>query len=183
MTAIPPWRVRASQVLLERRWLKLVEQRVVTSSGAEIDEFHLIQAPDWVAVVARAHDGRVILVDQYRHGFGGVSRELPAGVIDPGEAPLEAAQRELREETGYVADGWTALATVSTDPSRSTTRAHFFFASNAEHVADFAGEESEHVVVALQAPRELLASVDEGRIVHGVHAGAILLAARRGLLD
>jgi 8-oxo-dGTP pyrophosphatase MutT (NUDIX family) len=183
MSAIPPWQVRSSRVLLERRWLKVVEQRVVTSSGAEIDEFHLIESPEWVGVVARSDDGRVVMVDQHRHGIGAVSRELPAGVIDPHESPLAAAQRELREETGFVAAAWRPLTVVRPEPSRQNTRAHFFFAAGAVCVGEPAGDNSEHTVVALVPPAALLAALDAGEIVHGVHVGAILMAARRGLLS
>jgi 8-oxo-dGTP pyrophosphatase MutT (NUDIX family) len=177
-----PWRVAADKRLLERRWLTLREQHVVLPNGVAIEEFHLIGAPDWVAVVALTDDGEVLLVDQYRHGIGGVSRELPAGVIDDGETALQAAERELREETGYAAASWQPLLTVATEPSRHTNRAHFFFATGARRVAEPSGDASENIAVCLLPPRELIQGIDRGELLHGVHVGAILLAARRGWL-
>jgi 8-oxo-dGTP pyrophosphatase MutT (NUDIX family) len=177
-----PWRVRSSRALLERRWLTVREQEIALPSGAHIDEFHLIEAPDWAAVLALTPAGNVVMVEQYRHGLAGTSRELPAGVIEPGESPVAAAARELREETGYEAERWQPLCTVSTEPSRHTNRAHFFFAEGARRVAEPRGDASEHIEVRLVPPAELCAAVERGAVAHGVHVGAILLAARRGWL-
>jgi 8-oxo-dGTP pyrophosphatase MutT (NUDIX family) len=176
------WRVLASRRLLERRWLTIFEQRVALPTGVEIEEFHLIDAPDWVAVLALTEADEVLLVDQYRHGLGGVSRELPAGVIDEGESPLQTAQRELREETGHEAPHWHPLLCVATEPSRHTNRAHFFLARGAHRVAPPQGDVDEHIEVTSCPPQELLAAVETGRIVHGLHIAAILTAARQGYL-
>ncbi len=178
-----PWNVRQSRVLLDRPWLKLRVDHVVTSSGHEIEEFHVVDTRNWVAVLALTDDNRVVLVEQYRHGLGRISLELPAGVIDSGETPQQTAERELREETGYVADEWQLLSDVSTEPSRHTTRAVFFFASRARRVGEPTLEASEDIRVKLLEAGALLEEVDRGGIQHGVHIGAILLAARRGLIQ
>ncbi|MFI5302580.1 MAG: NUDIX hydrolase, partial [Polyangiales bacterium] len=73
-----PWRVTSSRTLIERRWLTVHEQRIELPRGGTIDEFHLIEGPDWAAVIAVTDEGRVVFVDQYRHGIGRGSRELPA---------------------------------------------------------------------------------------------------------
>jgi 8-oxo-dGTP pyrophosphatase MutT (NUDIX family) len=176
-----PWRVRKTRRLLERRWLVLHEQEVELPWGGEI-EFHLVEAPDWVAVLALTEDRRVVLCDQYRHGLRGKSRELPAGVIDVGESPLDAARRELLEETGYGADDWRPIATVPTEPSRHTNRAHFYFAAGARRVGEPRLDQSERIEVTLVTVPELLDQVDTGKISHGVHLGPILLCERRGWL-
>ncbi|MEQ9320828.1 MAG: hypothetical protein RIF41_16825, partial [Polyangiaceae bacterium] len=61
-----PWRVLESRRLVERQWLTLHEQRVRLPTGAVIDAFHLVEAPDWVAVLALG-EGEALLVEQYRH--------------------------------------------------------------------------------------------------------------------
>jgi ADP-ribose pyrophosphatase len=177
-----PWEVLSSEVVLSRRWIEIRQDRVKLASGHEIDEFHVVHGPSWAAVLCVTEEGDVVLVRQYRHGIGAESLELPAGVMDAGESPLAAAQRELREETGYVSDSWTSLGAVATEPSRHTVVAHFFFAGRA-HLTDgralYASEEMETVRVPAS---ELVALVEGGEIVHGVHVGAILRAARRGLI-
>jgi 8-oxo-dGTP pyrophosphatase MutT (NUDIX family) len=169
-------------MLIDRRWIEVHEQHVRLPNGHEIDEFHLIRGPDWAGVLAITEDQRVVLVRQYRHGLGGESLELPAGVLDVGESPAAAAERELREETGYVADEFLPISRVSTEPARNTTRAHFFVAAGARYVGAPTPEMTEAISVELHPVRQLGALLDAGAIDHGIHVGAILLAARRGLI-
>jgi 8-oxo-dGTP pyrophosphatase MutT (NUDIX family) len=178
-----PWSVTESRKIVARRWLTVHEQRIALPHGGEIDEFHLIEAPDWVAVLATTDEGEVVFVDQYRHGAARVSRELPAGVIDGGETAEQAARRELEEETGFVAADFVPLLTTNTEPSRHTNRAHFFFARGARRASAQRMDPSENIDVALMHARDILPAIETGRILHGVHVGAILLAARRGFLS
>jgi 8-oxo-dGTP pyrophosphatase MutT (NUDIX family) len=177
-----PWRVLESRTVVDRRWLKVHEQRIGLPHGGEIDEYHLLETPSWVAALALTDEGDVVLVDQYRHGAARVSRELPAGVIDEGESPERAAKRELLEETGYASERWSPLIELATEPGRNTTRAHFWIALGAHRVAEQNTEPSEHIAIAIVPTHELLAQITAGTIVHGVHVAAILLAAQRGLL-
>jgi 8-oxo-dGTP pyrophosphatase MutT (NUDIX family) len=180
--SIIPWQVLERKTLVAKRWMTVHEERVRLGNGNEIPDFHLVEAPNWAAVLCVTAEDEVVLVRQYRRGIAAESLELPAGVMDIGEIPLEAAQRELGEETGYTARSWQPVATFATDPSRSTVRAHFFCALGASQTAARALEASEDLEV-LKVPRaELLGLVESGRIVHGVHVAAILLAERRGLL-
>jgi len=179
---VKPWHVKGSRTILDRRWLKVHEQHIELPWGGEIPEFHLIQAPDWVAVLAITATGELVLVEQYRHGFGAVSRELPSGVIEPGESVEQAARRELREETGYAGDSFEPLLTLNTEPSRHTNRAHFILARGVWRASEPSPDPSENIAVVLAAPEQALADIEAGRIVHGVHVAALLLAERRGLL-
>ena len=113
---------------------------------------------------------------------GRASLELPAGVIDEGESAAEAAARELREETGYVASRIEPLVVVSPEPARHTTMGHFYVATGCRRVGEQRLDRSEHIAVRPLAVADLLNAVDDGRIVHGSHVAAILLAERRGLL-
>lgn len=178
-----PWMVKQSRTIVDRRWLRVHEQHIALPHGGEIGEFHLIEAPDWAAVLAKTEDGQIVFVEQYRHGATRTSRELPAGVIDKGETAEQAARRELLEETGYAATHFEPLLTVNTEPSRHTNRAHFYFASGARLVGAQQTEPDENIQVVLMDPTEILGAIEQGLILHGVHVGAILLAARRGLLS
>lgn len=178
-----PWRILSRELLIDRRWLRVYEERAQLSNGHTIEDFHLVETPPWVAVVALTALGELVFVDQYRRGLDGLSRELPAGVIEPGEAPLEAARRELLEETGHTAEEWLPLGTMAPEPSRSTSRAHLFFARGAHRVAAQRLDDSEEVSVHLVPVAEALRGLEEGLVVHGTHIGALLLAERRGLLE
>ncbi len=180
--SLVPWQVLARRMLLERRWIRLREDHVRLANGHEIEEFHVIDAPSWASVLAVTEKDEVVLVRQYRHGIASESLELPAGVIEAGETPLEAAQRELREETGYGAERWEPIASVATEPSRHTVQAHFFCALGAKAVAPRAPDASEEIELVLVPKSSLVELVLRGDVVHGVHVGAILVAERRGLL-
>lgn len=177
-----PWQVLRRTPRFERTFVRVVEDHVRLADGREIDDFCVIESPDWAAVLCLTADERVALVRQYRHGLGAESWELPAGALEAGEDPLAAAQRELLEETGYAADDWRPLLTASIDPSRQVSRAHFYAAIGARRVAAPALDASEDLETLLVEKAELLALVDSGRLVHGIHVAAILTAARKGWL-
>jgi len=119
-----PWTVLSRRTLISDPWLRLHAERIRTGTGAEIEPWYVVEAADWVTIVPVLPDGRIILVEQYRHGAGRVCRELPAGNIDPGEDPVVAALRELAEETGYrAATAPIPLGTLYPEPARSRVTA------------------------------------------------------------
>lgn len=95
------WEVLKNEYLFKRPWLTVRKDSVKIPSGEVNDEFYVLEYPDWVNVIAITDESRFVLEKQYRHGLGKTCYEIPAGVIEEGESPLEAAKRELQEETGY----------------------------------------------------------------------------------
>jgi ADP-ribose pyrophosphatase len=179
---ILPWQVLSESTLIAQRWLEVREQRVRLANGHEIERFHLIKGPNWAAVLCLTEERQVVFVRQYRHGIAGPSLELPAGVLEPTEEPMLAAQRELREETGFDAAHFEPLLQVAPEPARNSTRAHFFFARGGVRVSAQALDSSEELEVVLIPASELYDLIDGGHVVHAAHIAAILLALRRGLL-
>ena len=178
-----PWQVLERRTLITRRWLAVHEDRIRLANGREMPEFHVVEGPSWASVLCLTASDEIVLVRQYRHGIRRESLELPAGVIEDGEAPFAAAQRELAEETGYVAERWEPLLSVATEPSRHTVHAHFFCALGATPSVERSLDESEDIQVVLVPRTELVSLIASGEIVHGVHVAAILFAAQRGLID
>jgi 8-oxo-dGTP pyrophosphatase MutT (NUDIX family) len=177
-----PWQVHRSTMLLERRWLKLREDRVTLPDRLEAFDFHVMEMPEWVAVVALTEDDQVLFVEQYRHGCRRVSRELPAGVIEPGEAPVAAAERELLEETGYAAVEFRPLIELLPEPNRCSTKAHIFFAEGARKVGEQQPDTTEQIHVVPVSARALYTEIASGRVQHGVHVAALLFAIQLQLL-
>lgn len=118
----------------------------------------------------------MILVRQRREAVRDDLLEIPAGVLDvEAETPLDAARRELREETGYDAGSWERLGAIHSSPGFSDERVELFVARGAERVA----EPEEGIEVVAIAAEEALRAVREGRITDAKSAVALLLAASR----
>jgi len=124
-----PWKTISSTVLLNDNWIKLAADTCQLANGTSIAPYYVLQEPDWVHVFAQAEDGRILTVKQFRYAAKAVCVELPGGVIDEGETPAIAAQRELLEETGYTATHWQAIGTMYANPARQTNVIHLFFAT------------------------------------------------------
>ena len=96
------WRVLKSTPLLNLGpWLNVRQEVVELPNGTQIPAWFVMDFPNWVNVIAITKEGDFVMIDQYRHALGETHYELVAGVVDEGETPLQAAMRELSEETGY----------------------------------------------------------------------------------
>jgi ADP-ribose pyrophosphatase len=128
----------------------------------------VLETPDWVNVVARTPAGRIVVVRQYRFGSGEVTIEIPGGVVDPGEAPLETAERELREETGYTSARWTDLGSVQPNPAFHDNRCHHFLAEGAIQTHAQALDAGEDIVVGTLTTDEVRDLITRGEITHSL---------------
>jgi len=145
---LPGWRVRSSRLVVDDRWLRLRADSCETAEGVAIDPFYVIETADIAACVALTRRQELVLVRQYRHGYQGVTLELPAGRLDALEDPVTAARRELREETGYVSSDARALRSFSPNTLRYTNRLHTVLLTNAEPGTP-ANDPTERIEVAL----------------------------------
>jgi 8-oxo-dGTP pyrophosphatase MutT (NUDIX family) len=127
----PLWRVRSSTYLIESEHLRIRSDEIELPSGVVLPNYYVRESLGFVMAFALTPAREVVLVRQYRYGIDQVIVELPAGSIDPGEAPLACARRELSEETGYTALRWEHLATVPAEPVRSNSLLHAFLAFDA----------------------------------------------------
>jgi ADP-ribose pyrophosphatase len=123
-----------------------------------------------VAIVPVDGQGRVVLVRQQRPAVGGRVLELPAGLLEPGEQPLRAAQRELQEETGLHGGEWVEAAEVLTSPGFTDERIHLFVARGLEEGDDAPddGEELELVRVPAADVPGLLAELEDAKTLAGL---------------
>lgn len=122
------WTLLGSQDVGDHRIFRIRHDRYrLETSGAEQD-FVVLEAPDWVNIVPVTPDGQVVLVNQFRHGIGRTTLEVPGGIVDPGESAEEAAVRELREETGFVAERVKLLGRVTPNPAILQNHCYNFLA-------------------------------------------------------
>jgi len=136
--------------------------------------FTILDCPDWVQVLAFTPDRRVLLVRQFRHGTRQVSLELPGGVVEPGQTPEEAGRRELREETGYIADNFRQMAAFRPNPAIQSNTAYVFAAENARQAGPTDFDENEDLDLVLVPAAALRRLVLAGTVDHVIMAAAIL---------
>ena len=110
-------------------------------------DFYVIEAPDWINIIPLTEDGRVVLIEQYRHGTREVSLEIPGGMVDAGESPRDAAARELSEETGYEAGEVLLLGKTRPNPAIQDNWIHTFVARGVERRGEPSNAGTEQTVV------------------------------------
>lgn len=137
-------------------------------------EFVVVDAPDWVNVLAHTTDDRLVLVNQFRYGIDAFSWEIPGGVIEAGEDPVVAGARELLEETGYVGDNARLLASVHPNPAFMRNRCHLVLVENCRLVAPPAWDADEEIEVAAVPVAEVYARARAGDITHSLVLDALL---------
>ena len=129
------WKILSSEYLVRRPWLTARRDVAELPDGRINHEYYVLEYPDWVNIIAVTREGQIVMERQYRHALGKTCYELPCGVIEAGETPLEAAKRELLEETGFAGGEWQEWMTLSPNPATSTNLAHSFLATGVEKVS------------------------------------------------
>ncbi|HBQ98609.1 MAG TPA: NUDIX hydrolase [Cyanobacteria bacterium UBA11691] len=157
-------------------WIELFVEKVKLPDGTVIDDYHQIQLGNHVAIVAQTDEGKILMERQYKHGVGKVSLILPGGLIEGEEQPLEAAKRELLEETGYATEQWENLGNFVANANYGCGKIHLFVARNIKQVAEPDSGDLEEMQLVLMPPDELVAAIRQGELMVMGAVMAIALA-------
>ena len=155
------WRPRARRVIRQTPIFDLEELDATAIDGMQ-RRFVRLVSPDWVNVVARDDQDRFVMVIQHRHGTGELTCEFPAGMVESFEDPVDAAARELEEETGLVARRWRHIGTVHPNPAFMTNRCHTFLADGISADGRTAPDPGERIEVTQVPVATLNAEIGTG---------------------
>jgi 8-oxo-dGTP pyrophosphatase MutT (NUDIX family) len=177
---LEPWRRRRVEVVGSYRVFEVCRVDLEDAAGASRGDAFVLQGRDWCNVVAVTADDQVVLVWQYRFGTDALSLEIPGGVVDPGETPLEAARRELREETGYEAESFERLLVVEPNPAIQNNRCYTFVARGAGASAQPAFDAQEELETVLVPAARIADLLDGGQVTHALVQSALEAFWRKG---
>jgi len=144
------WKTLSSKLVFSHEWAKLRQDKVELPDGRIIDDYFVTLRPDVVLIYPITPDGKLVLVKQYKHGAGKILLEFPGGYFDPNtEKPLDAAKRELEEETGFVSQNYIHLASLWENTTKNNNKTHFFLAKDAEQTGKICLDENEDIETLL----------------------------------
>jgi ADP-ribose pyrophosphatase len=168
---LTPWKILESKYVHPRFRVdrsELANGKLINAMVMEFDT--------WANVLAITKDQKVVLVKQYRHGVKEVLLELPGGVVEDGEAPLDGIKRELLEETGYTGDVFIDIGNFYPNPANQTNTLHCFLALDVEKVAEQSLDEAEDLEVDLIPLNELIEMTKHGEFLHGLQVATLFRA-------
>lgn len=174
---IRPWRRRGAEAVFTHRLFSMEVQQL--EAGGDERQAIVLHPTPWVNMIPLRDDGRVILVRQWRFGTAAPSLEVPGGMVDPGEEPLAAAQRELMEETGYRAGVWTRLGAVHPNPAIMSNECSIFLAEELAWIEEPRGDGDEEIVVESAPLEEIPELIRRGEITHSLVIAAFHLLGLR----
>jgi ADP-ribose pyrophosphatase len=169
---IKPWKILESHHLHKNVRIDKCE----LPNGMVIDGF-VLEYGDWATILALTKQQEVIMVRQYRHGAQKVILELPGGALDSKEeSPLQAARRELMEETGYSSDTFIQIGCVSPNPANQTNLIYSFLALDAEKVGDQELDDTEDIEVVLRPLEEVIRMARTGELLQTMQVSTVFFA-------
>lgn len=166
-------------ILQHNRYLTVEYHTVELPDGRVIPDWPWVITPDYVNVLAQTVEGDFLCFRQVKYGVEGTSLAPVGGYLEPGEAPLDGAKRELLEETGYEAPEWVALGRYTSDANRGAGTGYLFLARGARQVAEPHADDLEEQHLLHLSRAELRAGLEAGEFKVLSWAATVAMALLR----
>lgn len=186
------WEEVSTEHIIQDEWIDFRRSAYRFPDGTVFEPYYSYSRRDYVVIVASDCDGNYLCVRQFRQGIGEVTTEFPAGGLERSdgkeygsgstlsEDALDAAKRELLEETGYSSCEWTHLITIPSNATIADNYVHVYMAKNCNKVGKQNLDETEFLNVELHTKQEIEELIHSGRFQQAVHVMAWLLAKESG---
>lgn len=168
------WETLKNETILKTPRFDVIKEDVLLPNGS-VKAFYQTKLADCAIIMPVTPDGKLVLLNEYRHACRQKLISLPGGNIEQGDTPLETAVKELKEETGYTAEQFEFVQSVYADPPRTERRWHFFIAHNATPTSVQDLTEFEDIEILLMRPDELMTSLRDGSITNLPDMGLLYL--------
>lgn len=159
------WKTLSSSIALGEKWFEVRKDKVKLPNGTILDDYFVWNSGDVAMVVPATKEGKFILVKQYKHGANEIMVEYPAGYINKNEKPLDAARREILEETGYKLENIQLLAKNIHQPTKENGVVYIFLAKTGEKITDMVNPDKNEEIELLElSSAEIMTMIRKGKI-------------------
>jgi ADP-ribose pyrophosphatase len=176
------WHRKSSRQIADCRVFIVREDVCIRESDGRQATFYVIENSDWVNVIALTPENETVLIDQFRHGLEKTIFEIPGGMVDSNESPLEAAKRELAEETGYTSDKWILLGRSHPNPAIQNNEIFHYLAIDCQKTMAVNFDDHESISTMLYSLSDIREMIADGRISHSLVVAAFYYLSSRSIL-
>ena len=161
------WKLIDSNVDRDYKIFRIKIEQALSPRTNEKGRFYVIDTNDWVNVIPVTEDGKIVMIRQWRHGSKEITLEIPGGLVDESD-PMEAAQRELLEETGYKGERVSFLGSINPNPAIFNNLCHTYLIEGARKVGETNFDADEDIEVELLPISEIASLIEKGAINHAL---------------
>ena len=171
------WEIEKSEFVINDKWMRVRADKCIMPGGQVVEPYYVLEYPNWINVFGITSKNEVVLVKLYRHGIGKTVVELPSGTIESyDKSPLEAAKRELLEETGYTSENFIQTGIVSPNPANHKNLTYCFLARELELVNSPELDDTEEIETHLIPLEQSIEMLQNGEFLQAMHVSSVYYA-------